>query len=350
MSSTQSLANLTTIGVGGVPAEIIECQTADALIEQARAVWKTGEDWLILGGGSNLLIADEVPDLHVIRACNLGIDRTPVEGGELWRVQSGENWDAFVAATVQAGLAGVEALSGIPGSVGAAPIQNIGAYGQEVASTIQRVQFLDYETDRLLELSVDELELAYRDSAFKQGRLGVITWVEFKLTSFDGKCAPIESTQVAGALNAKLGDQVELSVVRETVLALRASKGMVFDAGDADTHGCGSFFTNPIVSDVFARTLPAEAPRWETPEDDGLTVKLSAAWLIEQSGISKGYSLPGSKAAVSNKHALAITNRGGATADEVLELASLIQVNVQNRFGIFLLPEPNLVGFESFGD
>ena len=340
-----ALADLTTMGVGGVPAEIIWAHSRDELIEATLNVWNQGDDWLILGGGSNLVIADEVENLHVIAARNLGIERTATADGELWRVQAGENWDALVAATVEAGLAGIEALSGIPGCVGAAPMQNIGAYGQEVAETITRAEFLDYDNHEVVILDNEEMGFAYRDSAFKQGRLGVITWVEFKLTNFAGLSKPTESTQIAAALSIQMGEQTELTKIRETVLKLRAAKGMIFDPADKDSAGCGSFFTNPIVSDTFARTLPTEAPRYESTEDDGLTVKLSAAWLIEKAGIPKGFALAGSKAAISSKHTLAITNRGGASSLEILQLANFVQDRVRNQFGLNLVPEPNLVGF-----
>jgi len=341
----RALADLTTMGVGGAPAEIVWAHSRDQLIEAARALWNQGEDWLILGGGSNLVVADQVQNLHVIAARNLGIERTATSDGELWRVQSGENWDELVAASVEAGLAGIEALSGIPGCVGAAPMQNIGAYGQEVAETITRVEFLDYESHEVVILENHEMGFAYRDSAFKRGRLGVITWVEFKLSKLGGLSKPNESTQVAAALSIKIGEQTELASIRSAVLKLRAAKGMIFDQADPDSVGCGSFFTNPIVSDTFARTLPSDAPRYESAEDDGLTVKLSAAWLIEKAGIPKGFALAGSNAAISSKHTLAITNRGGASAFEVLQLANFVQDRVRNQFGLNLVPEPNLVGF-----
>jgi UDP-N-acetylmuramate dehydrogenase len=342
-----SLAQLTSMRVGGTPAALVHAQSRDALISAAIDVWSKGEDWLILGGGSNLVVADQVPDLHVIRAENLGTVFTPVAGTNqvLLRVQAGENWDAVVAKTIELGLAGLEALSGIPGSVGAAPVQNIGAYGQEVSDCLQRVEFLDYETHEVSILELADLQLGYRDSVFKRGRLGVVTWVEFLLEDHGGLSKPIASTQLAAALNTPMGEQAPLNQIRQAVIALRSAKGMVLDENDPNSVSCGSFFTNPIVSDRFARSLPQEAPRWETPEDDGLTVKLSAAWLIEASGIPKGFSLPGSAAAISSKHTLAITNRGGATSLQIMQLAEFVQIQVANRFGVNLVPEPNLIGF-----
>jgi len=343
----QKLSELTTIKVGGEPAEIIVAKTREDLIEETLALWRTGENWLILGGGSNLVVADEVQDLHVIKVETKGVQtfKSATENKTILRVQAGENWDEFVAQTIDLGLAGVEAMSGIPGTVGAGPVQNIGAYGQELSDTLVRVEFVDYETHEVTVLEKADLEFGYRDSVIKRGRTGLITWVELELESFGGLSAPISSGQIAGAFGVELGSQLPLRELRESVLKMRASKGMVLSEADPDSVSCGSFFTNPIVSHTFARTLPEVSPKWETLEDDGLTVKLSAAWLIENSGLSKGFSLPGSKAAISSKHCLAITNRGGATADEIVQLANYIQLQVSNRFGITLVPEPNLIGF-----
>ena len=320
------LSELTTIGVGGVPAELIECRSRDDLIENALAVWRTGEDWLILGGGSNLVVADEVPELHVIRVANKGIEKL---GDGHVRVQAGENWDALVELAVNSGWGGIESLSGIPGTVGAAPVQNIGAYGQEVSNVISRLEFLDYKTRETVILSKDELQFGYRDSIFKRGRIGLITWVEFQF-----------------ATDLPSGSTALMKQRREEVLEQRAAKGMVLNAADPDTRSCGSFFMNPIVPDRIARTLPFEAPRWESEADDGLTVKLSAAWLIENAGIPKGFQIAGSGAAISSKHCLAITNRGGATAMDVLQLKTFVQERVAARWAIQLVPEPNLIGFQ----
>ncbi|MFM5968464.1 MAG: UDP-N-acetylmuramate dehydrogenase [Micrococcales bacterium] len=319
------LSELTTIGVGGVPAQLIECRSRDDLIENTLAVWRTGEPWLILGGGSNLVVADEVADLHVIRVANKGIEKL---GDGHVRVQAGENWDALVELAVNSGWGGIESLSGIPGTVGAAPVQNIGAYGQEVAHVITRVEFVDYLTRETVILTAPEMKFGYRDSIFKRGRLGLITWVEFQFVTD----LPSGSTELMKQRRAEVLDQ-------------RRAKGMVLDVNDPDTRSCGSFFMNPIVPDRIARTLPFEAPRWESEDDDGLTVKLSAAWLIENAGIPKGFRIAGSGAAISTKHCLAITNRGGATAMDVLQLKTFVQERVAARWAIQLYPEPNLVGF-----
>ncbi len=317
-----NLSEYTTIRVGGEPAELRIARTRDEIIDAAKDIWSLGEDWLVLGGGSNVVINDEPAGLHVIKIESTGIER--VAQGHL-RVQAGENWDDFVAYAVNHGLAGVESLSGIPGTVGAAPVQNIGAYGQEIADTFVRCEFLDYETGELQTLEKADLEFGYRDSVLKRGKTGVITWVEFQLLA----------DLPAGSTELLKGRRIE-------VLEQRAAKGMVLNERDFDTHSCGSFFTNPIVSASFARALPEDAPRWDVDED-GTQVKLSAAWLIEHSGIRKGLQLGSSKAGVSTKHALAITNRGGATTKEVLELARFIQERVAATFGINLAPEPVII-------
>jgi UDP-N-acetylmuramate dehydrogenase len=268
-----------------------------------------------------------------------------------------------VEHAVQNGWAGIEALSGIPGSSGAAPIQNIGAYGQELASSLVSVEFLDYLTGEIERIPASELALGYRTSLLKQGREGLVVSIELELLEgTPGLSSPVGYEQLARALGVRIGDRVPLDEVRRTVLGLRAAKGMVLDPTDPDSVSVGSFFTNPIVSENFARSLPASAPRWPTsPEEPDVAVplgedaaepatsgeyrvKLSAAWLIENSGIARGFALPGSHAAVSSRHTLALVNRGGATADEVLQLARFVQTRVLAEFGVRLQPEPVLVG------
>jgi UDP-N-acetylmuramate dehydrogenase len=278
------------------------------------------------------------------------------------RAQAGEPWDAVVAFAVERGLGGIEALSGIPGSSGAAPIQNIGAYGQELSDVLVSVDFLDEESGEFVRLPTSELELAYRTSSLKQGRRGLVTAIELRLEP-GGLSAPIAYAQLADALAVNPGTRLPLKEVRRAVLALRASKGMVLDPADPDSVSAGSFFTNPIVSQTFARDLPPNAPRWPMDEEDTEPlvlpldatvpvrvdereryVKLSAAWLIEHAGIARGFSLPGSNAAISSKHTLAIVNRGGAQATQITELARYIQTRVLTEFGVILQPEPVLVG------
>ena len=359
-------SDLTTMQVGGAAYYFVEATSEAQLIAAAHEAWGGHDEWLLLGGGSNLVVADEGFDGTVIRAATRGIDRLPTAPGTVrLRVQAGEPWDALVAHAVDNGWAGIEALSGIPGSSGAAPIQNIGAYGRELSDVLVAIDFLDYLDGDLQRLHAADLGLDYRTSAIKQGRQGVVVAIEIDLLDTgDGLSAPIAYDQLAGALGVPLGSRVPLREVRDTVLALRASKGMVLDPADPDSVSCGSFFTNPIVGENFARTLPDDAPRWPMQDDpsDAVVplgeepalppqrndhrVKLSAAWLIERAGIGRGFALPGSRAAVSSKHTLAITNRGGATAAEIAELARFIHTRVFSEFGVRLQPEPNLVGLE----
>jgi UDP-N-acetylmuramate dehydrogenase len=356
------LSELTTLRVGGAARALVEPATRDELVRTTLQVWETGDDWLLLGGGSNVVISDEGFDGTVIRTATRGIDVALDRDGRHARVRAaaGESWDALVAATVDAGLAGIEALSGIPGTVGAAPVQNIGAYGQELGERLVGIDFLDYATGEVVRLDASDLGLGYRTSALKRGRAGVVLAVELDLDA-GGWSGPVSYAQLASALGVELGERVPLADARRAVLALRASKGMVLDPADPDSVSAGSFFTNPIVSESFARTLPADAPRWPVvPEEPDRVlpigadvpalasadyeVKLSAAWLIERAGISRGFALPGSGAGISSKHTLAIVNRGHATAADVAQLAGFVQMRVLAQFGVRLHPEPVFVG------
>jgi len=375
-----ALSELTTFKVGGTPARMVAPTTEQELIETALEVWGDGDSWMLLGGGSNTLPADEGFDGTVIRILTRGVEvvpagdsGTPGEARVRLRVQAGEPWDELVAFTVERGLSGIEALSGIPGSTGAAPVQNIGAYGQELASSLVAIDFLDYESGDVRRMPAAELELGYRTSVLKRGLRGIVLSVELELHDSAAEASvlgdhlsqPVAYGQLAGALGVQLGDRVPIGRLRDTVLALRASKGMVLNPSDPDTNSAGSFFTNPIVTENFARSLPDSAPRWLLAEDlpdrvipleeyagvgpiPGVepvrTVKLSAAWLIENSGVRKGFRLPGSRAAISSKHTLALTNTGGSSADEIAQLARYVQGRVASEFGIFLQPEPVLVG------
>jgi UDP-N-acetylmuramate dehydrogenase len=372
------LADLTTLQVGGDAESVVDCGTRDELLAAVRGAWSSGEEWLLLGGGSNVVIADEGFDGTVIRVRTRGIERINSETAAVrpsaylgdravrLRIEAGEPWDAVVEHAVLQGWAGIEALSGIPGSSGAAPIQNIGAYGQELASSLIAIEFLDYLTGELERIPAPGLGLGYRTSLLKQGRQGLVISIELELfegiPGGPGLSAPVAYDQLASALGVRIGDRVPLDELRATVLGLRASKGMVLDPKIRDTYSAGSFFTNPIVSENFARSLPADAPRWPTsPEEREVAVplgeapavpqtageyqvKLSAAWLIEKAGISRGFALPGSHAAVSSRHTLALVNSGGATAEEIVELARYIQTRVFAEFGVRLQPEPVLVG------
>jgi UDP-N-acetylmuramate dehydrogenase len=354
--------------VGGEPARLVEATTHDELLAACRVAFAADDPWFVLGGGSNVVASDEGFPGTVIRVATRGVELLESDGSDVrLRVAAGEPWDDLVALAVARGWAGIEALSGIPGSVGAAPVQNIGAYGQEVATTIVSVDFLDAETGDFVRIPRANLGLDYRTSVFKPGldspaRLGVITAVEFSLIDDGGMSAPVAFPQLASALDVPLGARVSLTEVRARVLELRASKGMVLDPADGDTVSSGSFFTNPIVPRDVLGELPADAPRWETVEEardravplgeapalppafENAPVKLSAAWLIEHAGVHRGFHLPGSGAAISSKHTLAITNRGGATADEVAELARYVQSRVAAEFGVVLHPEPVLLG------
>jgi UDP-N-acetylmuramate dehydrogenase len=359
-----NLSDLTTMRVGGAARTMIAPATVDELVERALDVWGSGEDWFVLGGGSNLVVADDGFDGTVIRVVTRGIRELESDGDTVrLRVEGGESWDALVAYTVENSLSGIEALSGIPGSCGAAPVQNIGAYGQEIASSLVAIDFVDYLSGERERIPAADLGLDYRTSALKQGRRGLVLAIELDLTrSADGLSAPIAYAQLSSALGVELGARVPLTTLRETVLGLRASKGMLLDPADPDSVSCGSFFTNPIVGENFARTLPEAAPRWANapeptavavplgeeaappPEQTDFRVKLSAAWLIERAGIRRGFSLPGSRAAISSKHTLAIVNTGGATAADVAELGRYVQTRVFSEFGVRMLPEPVLIG------
>lgn len=336
------LAELTTLRVGGAARELLSPETATELVQQTIDTWASGEPWLLLGGGSNLLVADEGFDGTVIRVLTRGIERD----GDTLRVQAGEPWDAVVAFAVENGLSGIEALSGIPGSAGAAPVQNIGAYGQELSEVLLGIEFLDFLTGEQRRIPAAELALDYRTSVLKQGRRGLVLSVELQLEA-SRLSRPLAYAQLADTLAVAVGDCAPLADVRAAVLRLRASKGMLLSPSDPDSVSAGSFFTNPIVNENFARTLSPDAPRWILhPDAPESPVKLSAAWLIENSGIRRGFSLPGSRAAISSKHTLALVNTGGASAEDVAELARYVQLRVLSEFGVRLQPEPQLVDIQ----
>lgn len=316
------LADLTSLRLGG-EAQVYEAPTQARLIAALREL----PGARILGGGSNVVVADEGVREPVIRVTASGWQ----QHGDQFIVEAGTVWDQFVAEMVAAGRSGLEALSGIPGSVGATPVQNVGAYGQEVSQSIAGLRVLDRRTGEVTTWPAGRARFGYRDSIFKRSPGDyVVLAVAFDLP--EGNSAPIGYAELARALDVPIGGRAPLAAVRATVLGLRRSKGMVLDPGDPDTCSAGSFFTNPIVDQ-----LPADAPGW--PQSDG-RFKTSAAWLIEQSGVHKGFRLPGSAVAVSGKHSLALTNRGGGTTRQLLGLAREIRYRVQSRFGITLQPEP----------
>jgi UDP-N-acetylmuramate dehydrogenase len=333
------LAGLTTLRLGGPARRLLVAETEDEVVEAVRGADTGSEPLLVLGGGSNLVVADEGFDGTVLQVATRGVAVAPMAEHAL-QVEAGVDWDHVVRLTIDEGYAGLEALSGIPGRVGAAPIQNVGAYGQEVAQTVGWVRALDRRTHDVVLVSPEDCGFGYRDSVFKRSDRYVVLAVAFAL-EHSRLGAPVRYAELARRLGVEVGERVPATDVRAAVLELRRGKGMVLDAEDHDTWSAGSFFTNPLLPADQAAALPETAPRW--PTDDG-RVKTSAAWLIDQAGIGKGH---GSGAArVSTKHTLALTNRGAATTAELLVLAREIRAAVQDRFGVTLVPEPVLVGAE----
>jgi UDP-N-acetylmuramate dehydrogenase len=315
------LAPLTTLQVGGPASTLLVCESRADLLAAVRE----HPEALVLAGGSNVVLPDAGLD-EVVLVRTRGIDGLVAEAGE--------DWDAFVARTLAEGYAGLEALSGIPGSVGASPIQNIGAYGGEVAACITDVEVCDRRTGAVSTMRASECGFAYRDSRFKQepGRWLVLS-VRFDLPTSQ-LSAPVGYAELAAVLGVEVGDRAPTTEVREAVLGLRRSKGMVLDPTDPDSVSAGSFFTNPVVEQA-----PEGAPSWPAP--DG-RVKVSAAWLIQSAGLDKGWGI--GPAGLSSKHALAVINRGGASADDLLAVARSVRDRVRERFGIVLENEPVIVG------
>ncbi|OJF10034.1 UDP-N-acetylmuramate dehydrogenase [Couchioplanes caeruleus] len=340
-----SLAAYTTLRLGGPAGTLTPASETDEAVEIMRGAARKGERVLVLAGGSNVVIADEGFPGQVMLLRTRGtrvVDRD--SRGVLVRVAAGEPWDGFVAATLADGLSGLEALSGIPGSAGATPIQNVGAYGQEVAHTVEAVHVYDRLDDQVKTLSLPECRFAYRSSVFKRNDRWLVLEVDFRLAVATDS-APIRYAELARNLGVEAGERVPAKQVRDTVLKLRAGKGMVLDPEDLDTRSVGSFFTNPVLSaqewaGVQDRLADAgEPPSWPAPNG---TVKVPAAWLIEKAGFAKGYGRRGG-VAISSKHTLALTHRGGGTTTALLELAREIRDGVHDRFGVVLHPEPVLV-------
>jgi UDP-N-acetylmuramate dehydrogenase len=332
------LAGLTTLRVGGPAARLVVAETDDEVVETVRAADARGEPLLVLGGGSNLVVADAGFDGTVLQVATRGVE-VAAHAEHALEIAAGVDWDHAVSLAVDEGYAGIEALSGIPGRVGAAPIQNVGAYGQEVAQTVARVRVLDRTTHDVVDLGPGDCGFGYRDSAFKRiPDRYVVLGVAFAL-EHSRLGAPVQYAELARRLGVEPGERAPAADVRRAVLDLRRGKGMVLDPDDHDTWSAGSFFTNPLLDPADAARLPDEAPRW--PERDG-RVKTSAAWLIEQAGFGKGHGTGAAR--VSSKHTLALTNRGGATAGDLLALAREIRDGVRGRFGVELTVEPVLVG------
>lgn len=341
-----ALAPLTTFRLGGPVARLITATTDAEVVAAVREADDAGTPLLIIGGGSNLVIGDKGFDGTALRIATRGFDLT----GTTLELAAGEIWTDAVARTVDAGLAGIECLAGIPGSAGATPIQNVGAYGQEVSSTITEVVAYDRATGETRTLTNAECEFSYRHSRFKEHpERYVVLRVRFALEDAGGLSAPVKYAETARALGVEPGDRVPAATARLTVLELRAGKGMVLDPADHDTWSAGSFFTNPILDDAqYAAFLARAAERLGPdvtppafPAGEGRT-KTSAAWLIDRAGFTKGYGA--GPARISTKHTLALTNRGDATTEDLLALAREVVAGVRDAFGITLVNEPVTVG------
>lgn len=341
---SESLADHTTLRLGGLAKAFLTVTSEAALVDAVRAADEAGTELLLVGGGSNLVVADEGFPGVVVKIATSGVSSDaegPATdeaacGGVMVTVAAGEPWDGFVARAIESGWVGIEALSGIPGAVGATPIQNVGAYGQEVSQTIASVRVWDRMAKEFRTFANADCGFGYRHSRFKAdpGRHVVLS-VTFQFRQGD-LGAPVEYAELARTLGIAPGGRAPLAEVGDAVLALRASKGMVLDANDHDTWSAGSFFTNPIVA---PEAIPDGAPAW--PQPDG-AIKTSAAWLIEHSGFDKGYG--NGLVSLSTRHTLALTNRGGATTADLLALAREVRDGVETRFGIRLVNEPVLVG------
>ncbi|HET7664946.1 MAG TPA: UDP-N-acetylmuramate dehydrogenase [Mycobacterium sp.] len=329
------LAPLTTLRIGPVARRLITCTSTEQIVAVLRAL----DDVLVLAGGSNVVLADDLTDLTVVRLANTQIT---VEDN-IVRAEAGAVWDDVVVTSLAKGLGGLECLSGIPGSAGATPVQNVGAYGAEVADTIARVRVLDRRTGEDRWVTPDVLQFGYRTSILKRSLAAVVLEVEFAL-DIEGRSAPVRYGELAAALDVESGSRADPVRVRQAVLSLRTGKGMVLDDADHDTWSVGSFFTNPVVSPAEFERLKGsvEGPVPNYPAPAG--VKLAAGWLVERAGFGKGYPGEGAPARLSTKHALALTNRGNATTEDIIARARTVRDGVKTAFGIELTAEPILFG------
>lgn len=346
------LSSLTTMGVGGPARRLVTVSSEGELVEAVRACDEAGEPVLLLAGGSNLLISDEGFAGTVVHIATTGVEVESRTGDHVRvRVAAGESWDAVVQQAVESEWAGIECLAGIPGLAGSTPIQNVGAYGQDVSQTVRHVRVWDRAEAREEVLAAAECAFEYRHSRFKGVNRYVVLEVVFEL-ELSKLSRPVAYTDLAHGLGVAVGDRVPLAAARESVLEQRRRRAMVYDRSDPDTWSCGSFFTNPLLSeDDFQRLAGRVAdklgpdmvpPRFEAGPG---RVKSSAAWLIDRAGFGKGYGLPG-PAALSSKHVLAVTNRGGARAADVIALARQVRDGVEDAFGVTLVNEPVMVGLE----
>jgi UDP-N-acetylmuramate dehydrogenase len=342
------LASLSTLGVGGTARWFVRADEAEEVAAAHRWCEEQGMPWFVLGGGSNLVFADQGFDGLVLQIGMEGTSIATDSADTLATAGAGEDWDGLVETLVARGLAGVECLSGIPGTVGGTPIQNVGAYGQEVATTIERVTVYDCVEREIRSLTGAECGFAYRMSRFKGDASGrfVVCDVTFRV-----RPGPPTSTyaDVAGYLKRADISNPTVSMVRDAVLAIRRSKGMVVDAHDPDSRSVGSFFMNPIVATADVErvaSIAGERPPCFAIDEE--RVKIPAAWLIERSGFRKGHT--DGAVGISTKHPLALVNRGGATAADVLRLATTVKRGVADRFDVWLRPEPVFVGFDAHPD
>lgn len=331
-----SFTSLTTLRVGGTPAASVTCESAEHLAETVARLDADGAPLLVVGGGSNLVVADGPLDLTAVLVRNEGISL--IDATTL-RIAAGTLWDDVVAFAVEHGLGGIEALSGIPGSAGATPVQNVGAYGSEISDVLTRVRLFNRETGVDEWVPAEALGLAYRYSNLKFTSRAVVLELELQL----------RETELSIPLRHLGGNQVSLAEARESVLATRRAKGMVLDEKDHDTWSAGSFFTNPVVPAAKADEVEALVgeegmPRFPQGSEPDAPVKLSAAWLIERAGFPRGFPGEGAPARLSTKHTLALTNRGTAAASDIVALAREVQGGVNKRFGVELVPEPVWVG------
>ncbi|GAA2785887.1 UDP-N-acetylmuramate dehydrogenase [Kitasatospora paracochleata] len=335
------LAPLTTLRLGGPARRLVTATTDEEIVETVRAADAAGEPLLVIGGGSNLVIGDAGFDGTVLRIATRGF----ALDGTLLELAAGEVWADAVARTVDEGLAGIEFLAGIPGSAGATPVQNVGAYGQEVAETITEVVAYDRVRYETVTLTGADCAFSYRHSRFKADpERHVVLRVRFRLTDAGGQSSPIKYAEVARTLGVEANRSVDLRTAHDTVLKLRAGKGMVLDPEDHDTWSAGSFFTNPILTDTQYRAFQdrlGEVTAPAFPAGDGRT-KTSAAWLIDHAGFGKGHG--SGPATLSTKHTLALTNRGAATTEDLLALAREVRDGVRAAFGVELVNEPVMVG------
>lgn len=351
MEENKPLAPFTTFGIGGPARWFADAASEDEIVEATAWARERGLKLFVLGGGSNLLVADSGFDGLVLRVGLRGVSASEQANGEkIYRIAAGEDWDHCVQRTIEDNCAGLECLAGIPGTVGGTPVQNVGAYGQEVASTIEQVRAFDLEGRSFVEFAAAECGFAYRRSRFNSTDRGryIVTRVDYRLTPGGAPTLRYADLQRAVAESAQ-GRQPTLAEVAAAVRRVRATKGMLLVEGDQDCHSAGSFFKNPVVGDEQVKQIAAtsgkEPPRFPAGPgaDNAGRVKVPAAWLIEQAGFAKGHVL--GAAGVSSRHTLALINRGGASAAEIMALADQIRTAVEARFGIRLEREPVLVGF-----